>query len=396
MILIPPQTANSAIDRAIAIIEKQRIGSFVATFNSLQGKVTRKGIYEVAYIRPDQLKIRARLADSDRTYWLSGESLFAVDHSEKEWLQTTSPKVGNAIQRMAAVVPVDEPVRMLVDPGVGKNFLMTFREIRVWNKSGNLWTAKDGRGKFTLSFDSAGRFSSFRADSPAGWISWKYAYPTPISKAVYPDTKGFRKVDSFIDASTAVAGLPRYTDAASKKVTERSIREYNRLSMVAYSVSDERGTIDVWLNGRDVRQKSAGGEWAWIGGKLTLKQGGSIAIAAKKMSFREVDEAVGRYGCPLDPFLSKLARKQNPVLTLMGPDLKGRFVGGLGFGGVMCDVVEFKGPGVKMTLTVRRDNGLLHAVSTENMDTKGRVIARSERRYTYLSWGKPVRIITPM
>ncbi len=396
MILLPsPQTATLAIDRAIAIIDKQRIGSFVAEFRSLQGKDKKSGVYEVGYIRPDQLRLRAKVANSDRTYWIMKDSLFAVDHKDKEWLLTASKPVGNALQRMSAIVPVDEPVRILVDPGVGKNFLSTFREIRTWTRSGNLWSAKDGRGKFTIGFDNKGRFSSFRVDSPAGWLSWSYRYPAPGTKLEYPSTAGYRKVDAFFDAGTPTYGQPKYQDSKSKAVLDRSIREYNRLTMVAYKVTDDSGVTDVWLNGRSARQRNAKGDWAWDQGKFTLKQGGRLVTSGQKMSWREVDEAVGKAGCPLDPFLAKLGRKENPLTGLLGPDLRGRHVGGLGFGGVMCDVVEFNGPRVRITMTIRRDNALLHAVSTENLDSKAKVLARSEKRYAYSSWGKPVRIEVP-
>ncbi len=387
MFFLLPETATSAINRAVAIIEKQRIGSFVAEFNSLQGKSAKKGAYEVAYIRPNQLRLRMKLPDSDRTYWLMNESLFAVDHRDKEWLVTRSKKVGNALQRMSAIVPVDEPVRILVDPGVGKNFLSTFREISVWTRSGSIWSARDGRGRFTLGFDGVGRLSSFRVDSPAGWLAWKYRYPAPVAKPTYPSTKGFRKVDAFIDASSAVVGQPIFADATSKKVLNRSIREYSRLSQVAYKVTDSYGSTEVWLNGRNSRQKNLKGDWKWIAGKFSLKQNGRVVTSAKKMSWREVDEAVGKAGCPMETFLARLGRKENPLMMLLGPDLRARFVGGLGSGGVMCDVLEFKGPRVRLTMTIRRDNALLQTVTTENMDAQGKVISRSERRFSY---SKPV------
>lgn len=391
MILLP-LSIDANLDRAITMIAKSTAGSFVATFTALEGKKKRQGRYVVSYARPDALTLRSTLGETDRTFSIVGTQLRAWDHVAREYLETTVKGKGTALERMAGAVPVDEPIRILVDPGVGKNFLSTFRALEGWTATRGAWVARDGKGKFTLAFDASGRLKSFRADSPSGWIAWAYTYgPKPER----PPTTGFRKVDAFYDPTDASSGLPTYQDAAARSITERAIKAYNRLRQVAFRVDDGSQVTDVWLDAPNLRQRTPRADFSLIGGKLWFRVDGRWLASGRKATLRETDEMVGKSGAPLDPFLSKLARRQNPLFSLLGPDLKARRVGSLATGKLACDVLEFKGPGIRMTWTVRRDNGLLHAVSSEVLDSRGRVLAKSERRYDYRSVGKPLGLVAP-
>lgn len=397
LLLTPDTQSNALFDRAIQHITQASKGTFTAEFRSTQNAVKKSGSYGVAYVRPDRLQVRARV-EGDRTYTLIGTKLYAVDHRAGEYLSVAAGNTGSATQKMGAVVAVDEPVRILVDPGVGKSFLSTFREISAWRidrtTDGATLYAKDVNGGYTIGFDASGRLQNVRVESRAGWLEWSYRYGSAPKAITFAPPPGYKRVNEFIDTDTTDRGLPTYADAQAKRIVDGTLRAYSRLTSVAYTVIDEAGSTTVWVSGKAVRQKSAAGEWAWRNGILTVVQHRQKTIRTGKANWRTVDGTVGKLAQRVDPILSRLERKENPVLEMLGADMKGRSIGTLKFGRVTCDVVEFKAPGLRLTLTIRRDNRLLHAASTENLDGTGRVMGRSERRYTYSSWNVPLGATT--
>ena len=393
LLLSADATSNAAFDRAIQHITSSAKGAFTTEFRSTQNAVKKSGTYEVTYARPDRLKVRAKV-EGDRTYTLIGAKLYAVDHKAREYLAIIAGKTGSAAQRMSAVVAVDEPVRILVDAGVGKNFLTTFREIQLWradkSSSGTTLFAKDPSGGYTIGFDTVGRLSMVRVESKAGWLEWSYRYGSTPGPIAFGVPRGFKKVDQFIDTDTTDRGKPKFSDATAKQIFDGTLRAYSRLSSVAYTVTDGRGATSVWVSGKSAKQRTAVGEWVWRDGVLTVVQHRQKTVRSGKAVWRTVDGTVGKLGQRVDPILSRLERKESPILTMLGADMKGKAVGTLKVSGVTCDVLEFRTAGLRLTLTIRRDNRLLHAASTENFDSSGKVMGRSERRYTYTSWNRSI------
>lgn len=391
-ILILAATApKDLFDRAIQLIQRADRGSFSVKFDSRQNEIRKSGSYEVSYVRPGALRIRSIIDRADRTFTLVGKDVFGVDAKAREYLVAKAGTKGSASDRMGLVVPVDEPIRILVDPGVGRNFLGAFKDMSGWRQvrpSPPLLELKEATGSFGIGFDGSGRLASVRVEGPAGVLAWSYRYGGAPSAIRFAKPSGFKKVAQFYDVPPERA--PKYADAAARTAVEACLRAYSRLRDASIVVDDGAAITEIWLSGGRARQRTAVGEWAWDGKTLRLIQKADRMFRQGAAKLRAVDLAVGKCGMPMDPLLRKLVRKENPITGMLDGDLTGHTVGQIGSGSVRCDVVEFRSSGIRMTLTIRRDNGLLLASASENLDRRGKVVSRSERRFDYRSIGKPI------
>lgn len=384
--LLPDARSDAIFDRAIAWVSSTTKGAFTTSFRSDQNGVKKVGSYAVEFIRPDRMRVHARV-EGDRTFTLVGKKLYASDARAREYVATAGGNTGSVAQRMAAVVPVDEPVRIVVDPSAGKNFLATFKEIKAWKVSdttaGVELKVEEPNGGFVLGFDRGGRISRVRVESKAGWLEWSYAYREAPKSISFTAPRGFSKVSQLVDTNVSDRGLPKFGDSSARRVVEAAMRAYSRVPSLAYSVSESSGSTRVWLKGNSIRQRTAKGEWTWHKGVLSVVYPVDRTFRTGKATWRIADETVGRLGLRVDPLLGRLARKENPILGLLSGDMKGKTVGTMKAGGVLCDVVEFTTPTLRLTLTVRRDTRLLHASSADTLDRQGRTVGHSERRYEY-------------
>lgn len=390
-LILAATAPKDLFDRAIQLIRKADRGSFSVKFDSRQNEIRKSGSYEVSYVRPEALKVRSLIDRADRTFTLVGKDVYGVDAKAREYLVAKAGTKGSASDRMGVVVPVDEPIRILVDPGVGQNFLGTFKEMNGWRQlrtSPPLLELKEASGSFAIGFDGSGRLASVRVEGPAGVLAWSYRYGGAPRAIRFAKPSGFKKVAQFYDVPPERA--PKYADAPARAAVEACLRAYSRLRDVSIVVDDGTAITEMWLSAGKARQRTAVGEWAWDGKTLRIIQKADRMFRQGAAKLRTVDLAVGKCGMAIDSLLRKLVRKENPITAMLDGDLTGRTVGQIGSGSVRCDIVEFRSPGFRMTLTIRRDNGLLLASASENLDRRGKVVSRSERRFDYRSIGKPI------
>ncbi len=394
-LILASAAPKDLFDRAIQLIRRADRGSFSVKFDSRQNEIRKSGAYEVAYVRPDALRIRSLIDRTDRTFTLVGKDVFGVDSKAHEYLVAKAGTKGSVSDRMGLVVPVDEPIRILVDPGVGQTFLGAFKGMDGWRQvraTPPLLELKESTGAFAIGFDGTGRLASVRVEGPAGVLAWSYRYGGAPKAIRFVKPSGFKKVDQFYDVPPERA--PKYQDAAARTAVEACLRAYSRLRDASIVIDDGSAQTEMWLSAGKVRQRSAAGDWAWDGKTLSVVQKTDRTFRQGPAKLRAVDLAVGKCGMPMDPLLRKLVRKENPITAMLDGDLTGHTVGQIGSGALRCDVIEFRSSGIRMTLTIRRDNGLLLASASENLDRRGKVVSRSERRFDYRSIGKPIAAST--
>jgi len=390
------QTAYAKADR----------GSFAVQFKSKSSGVSRNGRYTVDYVRPATIRFRSQydateVAGSDRTLTMIDGTIHGYDADSNEVLSRPAGKTGSIVQRFGAVFPIDDPIRIIVDTDALETFFAPMKAMKKWTvKSvGGAWVAsatspppaldpetprkyahtiKEKGTSFTLIFDKRShRIRRVTAVAGTTTLDWTYTESStrPISFRV---PTGAKFVESFYEKPLP----PKYASPAARQAIQASVRAYGRLNQLNYSVSDDTGTTKVAYKKDDMLQQSSAGKWTFIGGHLHAEPKGKATVD-RKGSWRMVDTVVGQLGMPVEPLLRHLAKGDNPLTSYLGSDLTAKLVGQIGSGKVICDLVQLSGKGLRLTLTIRRDTHLLQAVESANLDARGRVVARSERRFSY-------------
>ncbi len=382
-------TAANLIRACQAAYAQANRGSFSVQFKSKSSGQARNGRYTVDYDRPAALRFRAQydqteVAASDRTLTMVNGVIHGYDALANEVLSRTAGKTGSITQRFASIFPLDDPVRIVVDPESLAAFVKPLSSITDWKvkRVAGTWVATTKTSakstSFSITFDQR-THKLKRASAVAGSTTLDWIYTEAAFRPIFfRPPSGAVTVESFFEQPIP----PKYANPATRTAVEASVRAYKRLTKIRYSVTDENGATQVSFAKDNIHQQSPAGSWSYVGGRLKAEPVGK-AVIDRKASWRVVDMTVGQAGMPVEPMLRHFAKGENPLTSYLGSDLTAKLVGQIGFGNVMCDVIQLAGKGLRLTLTIRRDTHLLHAVESANVDPKGRVIARSERRFSY-------------
>jgi hypothetical protein len=83
--------------------------------------------------------------------------------------------------------------------------------------------------------------------------------------------------------------------------------------------------------------------------------------------------------------LRELMADRNPVRAMLNDRMEVSLAGSITLSGQPCAILRATGPRIRLSLMVRRSDGLLVGTTSESLDQSGTVISSSERRIEYLS-----------
>lgn len=398
-----PQTPDDAFDRCIAAHRAMRSAS-VAIDATLDyaGLSPGGGRYDLEFVRPDRALLRIRepkregRSATDRRYLLTPGRLTGYDMVANEYLKRDAPAKGTLAERFVLLLGgLDDAVQVALEPNVLEAFLDRYRQISQWKmvRTAGVLRLQHATGPSSARFDlDPSRFTlrAVHLEIPNGSLDWNFRYGTPPARIDFAPKGSWIEVPAFYVGAAAT-----YEDAKAKALAAKSIRAYEDYRRGAFSIRSAEGEVAAAFDGRKGRQSYAEASWTFDGqdASLELPEG----VFAGRCSTMELFSALRSADVSVDPFLRLLMVRRNPVRELLGPGMKARVVGSIVREGVACDILEIAGPGVRTSAWVRRDNGLIAVLSTENRDARGRLVSESEKEFSYrpLPSGETFRSQTP-
>lgn len=391
----PAMTFDQLADRCLAVHKRATAGAFSVAFSSTGTEQNRSGTYEVGYRRPDRLRYRARMAPTaksgpvDQSFILVGSSLYGIDHLTNQMLQRKVTAKGTLTERFQSAIALDEPIRIAADSVGLELFLSPLRELRGWKITergdNREAVAQTPSGRFEVTFSKAtGRLSAVAIRSGAAGLRWAYSnWKSAPGSFTVPTT--YRRVNEFYE----LPPYPKASDVATSNLLNATFAAHGRLRYANYRVTDASGVTTVWLNDGAARQVDARGQWTWSGGTLRYAKRGS-SPQTRKAKLRDVETTLAQQGLEIEPMLHRWLQGRNPLSTMWKADLQARVRGELTVGKMRGTILELRAPGIRITAIIRRDTNLIHSLTTENLDSASKVVASFERRFEYLSVGKPL------
>ncbi len=393
--LAPAPTFNQLADRCIRVHKAASQGAFAVTFSSTGTDNNRSGTYEVAYRRPDRLRFRARMVPTskvgpvDQTFMLLGPAFYGIDHNAASMLQRKAVASGTLTERFQSALTLDEPIRIAADAVGLELFLSPMRELTGWKitERGDRQEAiaLTPTGRFEVVFSkSSGRLTSVAIRSGAAGLRWAYSN-WKSNPGSFNAPTGLRKVTEFFEPPP----LPTAADNPTRDLLAATFGAYGRLRHVAYRVLDGDQATNVWVSDGAARQVTARGEWMWKAGNLRLAPKGTGAQTVKA-KLADAETRVTQMGMAPEPMLKRFLRGQNPLHAMWKSDLKARIAGQVNVGQMQGTILELTAQGIRITAIIDRRTSLIQSLTTDSLDRAGKVVTSSERRFTYVSVGKPL------
>lgn len=352
---------------------------------------TSRTVFRVSYRRPDRLAITVSPSSGQgsRALWASRSGITVLDRDSS--IYTTFPfdkKLSLSANVLSTNTGLDSVLLALVDPALMAETLSVLRK-GSWRESrvGGVTTlfGTGANGKLELGFsDKDGRLRSLAVTSTDGQrMRWSFEYsslsPGLLEVALPKDARRVSK------STIAAKPGPKVENKEAAALLGRLFDRYDRLREVAYRVDSEDGRQQVWLGERGVRQKGSRWEWAYRNGLLTLADHQTKRVFEGKCRPSEVARHLGRAGLTWEPMLRELMADRNPVRAMMNDRMEVSLAGSITLAGQPCSILRATGPRIRLSLMVRRSDGLLVGTTSESLDPSGAVVSSSERRIEYVS-----------
>lgn len=368
---------------------------------TLSKQLTRT-TYELTYVRPNQIKLRARepeqnsRAASDRTFCLRNDDFTAYDAVVHERLQRKAVPIGSLVDRFSVLVgKTDDVLVALLEPDRLEKFLVPFRNAKDWKiaNSGGITSLsrQSGTGKnrnmTTFRFDtSSKRLRGMRIGIPDGTLVWDISYgPSPKSINWRPPADA-----PLVPSFTLRPASANYATANARKIAERSITAYDRLRHAVFTIDGSTGRTQAWVSGGRVREETAGYTYIWGKGAGALVDRAKRTYFSGKAGLPGMIEYLARAGTRMDPVVRQIMTRNNPIRVLLTPGVRVTFIGELSIAGAQGNALRFQNSNAIVTMVLRKDNGLLASVETQILDPEQRVVMTTQRSFYYGSVGKAV------
>jgi hypothetical protein len=385
-------TAATVFERVVSLEKAHPAQSMVITCDSrVSGKVTHTE-YDLAVQRPYRLKLRIRekgTTPSDRIYFIAGDKLEAYEPSTNEYLVR---KVSGATldKKLESGIGTIDPLALLsTDPSVAQAYFQQFSPPTGWtlNHVGKTLVLSRNvsfggkAGLINMSFhDNTMQpiYISF-AQSRGGHVDWHYSDGLTPQSVSFSHPASAKKVDAF----HIRPAQPHYQSAAAGKVVRASLAAYERLRSLNFTVAAEGDVSHITWSGRQARQDSGRLIWAYDGSVLSVLDKANRKLYRGTTHGGRINDYLGRLGGRIDPTLRVLMSGRNPLELLFIKGMTARLAGAIMLNGAQLDLVELRSPGIRIQLQVRRDNHLLAATLTENIDPAGHSVSKSQKLFTY-------------
>jgi hypothetical protein len=397
-----PDTPAGWFDASIRAHRAMRAGTVgLEAAQVFEGRTVRAQ-YELAYVRPNQIKVRIREPEqtgrpaSDRTFALIGDRLYAYDAKVHERLEREVATEAPLAQKFSGVVgQVDDTVLGIVEPERLEKMFAPFRGLPGWKvaKSGGVVTlrrqtsGKAGKGVSVFRFDAVSRrLRGMEIEILGGRLQWTVRYGAPPRVIGYRPPADAAKVASF----TASSLPPRYASAKARAVAEFAMLAYDRLKHVSMRIESGAAVSRVWISGGKLKEETPDFAYTWDGKTAAIRRPGGALVYSGEASFSKLLQELEKAGGRMDPLVRQIVTRQNPIRILFIPGTTVRHVGQMTVGGAAGEILEFKARGANVSVVIRKDNGLIASMRTDVLDPDGRVVSTTQRDFSYGSVGKPI------
>lgn len=386
-------TPAQLFERAVAAHRKLNSAVVsVESRGSALGKVSNSR-FIVIYDRPSELLLNVHAEEtdsqnaSDRTYWIHGKRLDAIDSLAGERLSHTVVRRATLAETAeGALGQLEESVQYLLDPAALQRFVRPFEHQDGWKseRAGKGWKAVRG-DKMSFEFNGRSLLTHVRMHGKGNaYLAWDFKYQGTPSKLSLDSAPDFKRVNSFVE-KPVVRSEPRYMDPKAKAVWHAAVSAYGGLRHVSMTVRSSGISEKAIISGQRAFQDQPGLRWAYDGKVLVMRKAGKAS--KNKIQTSEIPAKVG---ASIDPLLQAWALHWNPARALAGKGTNVRTAGSVVLQGLPCDVLELDRPGLRLSLLVRRKDHLFARVTSRSLDAKGNVLSILDREFTYQSVNKPI------
>lgn len=376
----PPVDPGATFDACVAAHRRMVAGTVhIDSTNKAPGKAFHN-VYTLKFRKPGKMLLNVRTVVPDRTdrsYFIDGRSLIAVDSLTSEYLRRSGPVTGSMAQRAEQFLgTLDDSVRVEIDPDALKAFLNTLRKARGWVKTGDTLTlSQNGKSSVRLEFTPGHLLKVANISGHGSLLSWRFAYgPAPATFSL-PVPRGSQQVAAFVQGDHQQVA---YAGKDVERLWRATMAAYGQLSSAIIQVKSGSRTATLAFSGKRAAQREADFAWAYDGRNLAVSRSGHFYRG--RVALADLPSKVGER---IDPFLQYWALHRNPARNLADQKMEAKLEGSERVSGTLCDRLQFTRPGVKVTVLVRRSDHLFARVLSENFDAKGNLFSSLEQSFTY-------------
>ncbi|MBX7131153.1 MAG: hypothetical protein K1X67_00595 [Fimbriimonadaceae bacterium] len=393
--LVDQTAADRYFESILAAHRKMPEGTIFATQDVVGDGARVHASYELAYRRPSALKVTMRSTGDglvNRTMWANPSGITLYDADSKRYASTPWRKTLSLVDNVRnAGSGVDGMLVSFAEVGALKDTLDSIRQANSWQfKSGTVGLVgigKGANGELTVTRMPNGRLSALEIRSGSNTITWKFTYGGPPGDLKTNLPKGAQRA---VAAAVAENGPPTYVDSDARNLTEKALRAYDLVNQISYAVTDLEGVTRVWFDGDYVRQTDPNFDIVYRPGKFTLIDKATRQAFWGDVRFAKAQAALDAARIRWDPMLRDMLLERNPIRAMLSPKFKAKGVGTLSIGGKSCGLVKYEGPRIRLTLLIRKSDGLVMRTTSESLDQNGNVVNVADRTYSYLSYRKPI------
>lgn len=399
-LLIALSTASSSsaaalFDAAVAANNEASRATVSISVDSKYGTQFVQTRYQVAYIRPDTVRLVAteiRPRPSKRTYFLKGPKLVAYDTDLNEVMRTGVVPTGSLAQRvLAALGRMEDAVQTVLEPKVAENLFARFRRTVGWKFGSHngfrTMQLRSANGTTTFAFDRRSHLlRRFSITMPRGFVQWRIDYGPAPSQVNYSAPQFARPVS----ALSAPVEPPKYTDAQSKRVAQACVAALDRLRSAEFEVDSEGRTSHVWVSNSKVRESRGSLDWGYDGRNLWVADKALNKAWLGATSPAKIAAILNALNIPSETFVQQIVQGRNPMRPILVPGSSARAVGTVRLAGSTCDILEVSASGIKISVCVRRQDHLPADLMSDFVDNSGHKLGGSHRAIRYFHVGKRI------
>lgn len=391
--LLSTDPVDLFFDRLVAghqSITRQQITARATT----QGQVRNQQIYTLQIERPDRVALwwTDGKKDLGARAWYEPEAFTLYDRATGQFARSFYDRqAGTTLaQRIRSYSPgVDELVVMLADPAGIQALRERLEQENKWEikatPTGPQISSLAGAGKVMLrAHPRTGRMLAFNLTDGTNTTRWTMEYAPLTQTAQFRPPQGAFEVDKIDPAYRD----PKFADARSRRVMMRAFQVFDSPQRLAYEVVDSTGSYRVAIQRNAVGQIS--GEHALYYERNQARVVDQQVAYAGKASVRQVVDAMHRAGTRVEPFLSQLIKRRNPLRHLINQNTTVRHTGTQTVDGRTMEMLEVKAPNADLILIIEED-GFLREIMTQPKDKDGEHFELNVKKFRRINFDETLR-----